>query len=151
MQSRARSAKILHADPDRCTASYTGVMHSGGTERDVSLLRIAHSMQYTIQNRPDGGFHASFQAISEYLAFSDLAEGPQQTTPEGISFNLGVSLRPCFGLPKTKNARHSWFRANARDSDTTLPDVDDLLGGGAYTTRRLWPSEDRLLGTLDDD
>ena len=108
-------------------------------------------MQYTIQNRQAGGFHASFQAISESLAFSDLAEGPQQTTPEGNSFNLVVSLRLCFGLPKTKNARHSWFRANARDSDTTLPDVDDLLGGGAYSTRRLRSSGDRSFGTLVDD
>ena len=71
--------------------------------------------------------------------------------PEGNSFNLGVGLRPCFGLPKTKNARHSWFRANARDPDTTLPDVDDLLGGGAYTTRRLWSFGDRSLGPLVDD
>ena len=85
------------------------------------------------------------------LEFSDLVEGPQQTTPAGNSFNLSVSLRPCFGLPKTKNARHSWFRANAEDSDTTLPDVDDLLGGGAYSTRRLWSSGDRSLGTLVDD
>ena len=83
------------------------------------------------------------------MEFPVLAEG--QTTPEGNSFNLGDSLRPCFGLPKTNNARHSWFRANARDSDTTLPDVDDLHGGGAYTTRRLWSFGDQSLGTLVDD
>ena len=50
--------------------------------------------------------------------------------PEGNLFNLGVSLRPYFGLPKPKNASHSGFWANARDSDTTPPDVNDLLGGG---------------------
>ena len=71
--------------------------------------------------------------------------------PKRNSFNLGVSLRTCFDLPTTKNARHFWFRANPRDSDTTPPDVDDLLGGGTYMTGRLWSSGDRLLGTLDDD
>ena len=71
--------------------------------------------------------------------------------PKGNSFNVVVSLRTCFDLPKTKDARHFWFRANARDSDTTLPDVDDLHGGGAYTTRRLWSFGDQSLGTLVDD
>ena len=63
--------------------------------------------------------------------------------PEGNSFNLGVSLRTCFGLPKTKNAKHFWFRANPRDSDTTPPDVDYLVGGGAYMRGRLWSSGER--------
>ena len=71
--------------------------------------------------------------------------------PEGTLFNLGFSLRPCFGLPKTKNSSHSGFWANERDSDTTPPDVDDLLRGGIYMTGRIWWLQDRLRGTLVDD
>ena len=57
---------------------------------------------------------------------------------EGNLFNLGISIRPCFRLPKTKNASCSGFWANARDFDTTPRDVDDLPGGGTYMTGRLW-------------
>ena len=60
--------------------------------------------------------------------------------PEGNSFNLGVSLRPCFGLPKTSNASHSVFWANARDSDTTPPDVEDLLEGVTHLSLQFDPA-----------
>ena len=63
---------------------------------------------------------------------------------KGNSSNLGVSLRLCFGLPKTKNASHSVFWANARHSYTTPPDVDDLLEGETFMTGRLWWFQDRL-------
>lgn len=68
--------------------------------------------------------------------FGVLAEG--QTAAERNSFNLGVGLWDCFGLPKTKSARHSWFWANARESEMNPTGADDLLGVGAHITRRMW-------------
>ena len=99
----------LHADSDRCTAGSASMIPSGLTATDVSLHRTVGAMKKSIQNRRKGEFHTSIQVISKSLAFWVLAVG--KTTPEGYLFNLCVSLRLCFGLPKTKNARHSGFWA----------------------------------------